>query len=215
VCCPTHSVTRWHLSCEWGRQYCCRRFPSTRTWKDCIKYEDDNKNNNIINYKRETATLAQMVWWLYCQLNSPRFESAVAVFQNVQTGSRNHPASYSVSTGDTGVYSGRGEAGHTLASSAEVKNEWSCSSSPAMYLYAVYRKSYTSTSIIKKWSNTCKLNKHFSGVIFLHKQTLGYLFKKLYVFYVTRRSLTIFTKIRNWFLFWVRLCFLTWYRFSW
>jgi hypothetical protein len=117
-------------------------------WKESIKYDDDDNNKNIINNKREAATITQSVEWLYCLLNSLRFESAVPVLRNTQTGSGDHPASYSLSTGEfPGVYSGRGGAGHTLTS-AEVKNWWSYTSSSPICLYVVYKKSYNFTFLL-------------------------------------------------------------------
>jgi hypothetical protein len=54
----------------------------------------------------------------------------------VQTGSGPHPASYPTSTGDyfPGVKRPGREAEHSPPSSAEVKNEWSCTSTPYVFL---------------------------------------------------------------------------------
>ena len=54
----------------------------------------------------------------------------VSLLRNVQTCSVAHPARYSIATG------GR-ELDHSHQSSAEVKNEWSCTSTPRIHLQGV------------------------------------------------------------------------------
>jgi hypothetical protein len=65
--------------------------------------------------------------------------------KTVQTGSGALPASSSMGSG----FISRGhEVNHSLPSSAEVKNEWSCTTTPLiylMYLHGVDRDSFTYT----------------------------------------------------------------------
>ena len=59
-----------------------------------------------------------------------------SLFQNIQTSSEAHPASYSSGTRSSlqGVWQPQHEANHSPPSCAEVKNAWSCTSAPQICL---------------------------------------------------------------------------------
>jgi hypothetical protein len=64
--------------------------------------------------------------------------------QNFQIGSGVHPASYTIGTGFVlGGQSGPGrEVNHVAPSMIEVRNEWSCTSSPPVYLHDLDRDNF-------------------------------------------------------------------------
>jgi hypothetical protein len=65
--------------------------------------------------------------------------------RKVQTGSGAHPASYSMDTGILfrGIQRPGREADHSPPSSAEVRNEWSYTSNPPIYLHGMVRINLT------------------------------------------------------------------------
>jgi hypothetical protein len=78
--------------------------------------------------------------------------------QNVQTGSGAHPVHYSIGTGSPppwGVKWPGGEVNHSSPSSAEVKNEWSYTPVPPMWLHGVGRKSlpFVPVTCILNWAS--------------------------------------------------------------
>jgi hypothetical protein len=70
------------------------------------------------------------------------------VLRKSQTGREDHPASCSMDTGDFFLprvkRPGR-EVNHSRLSSTDVMNEWSCTSTPPIYLHGVYRFSIVNT----------------------------------------------------------------------
>jgi hypothetical protein len=71
----------------------------------------------------------------------------LSLLQNVQTVSGAHRVSYSMSTGvlSPGAKRPGREVNHSPPSSAEVKNEWSYSSSPSIRLHSMDRDNFALT----------------------------------------------------------------------
>jgi len=73
--------------------------------------------------------------------SNPGSVKYLSLFENAQTGSGGPLSGYWL---PFSVVKLRGsDADHSPLSSAEVKNEWSDTSTPAIYLYGVYRDSFT------------------------------------------------------------------------
>ena len=69
----------------------------------------------------------------------------VPLFQNIQTGSGAHPASYSMGTGVPSlvVKQSGSENDHLLPSSANIKNVWSYTSTPNIGIHGMYWKKFS------------------------------------------------------------------------
>ena len=88
---------------------------------------------------------------LGCGLDCPGFKSGKGqdifffLLQNVQTSSGAHPATYLIGTGvrSQAVKWQEHKVNHISTSSAEFKNEWSCTSSPPICLHGTDRDHFT------------------------------------------------------------------------
>jgi len=83
------------------------------------------------------------LWPRWSGVRIPVGAKGFCVFQNI--GSWAYPFSYSRATGDlsSGVKHLGPEFDHSTPSSAEVKNEWSCTSTPSLFLRRVDRDKIT------------------------------------------------------------------------
>ena len=81
--------------------------------------------------------------WTILGLN-PTMGNRFISSQNMHSGSRAQPASYSVGTGGSflGVKQLRPKAEHPPTSSAQVTNEWSCIFTPPINLHGLYRENF-------------------------------------------------------------------------
>jgi hypothetical protein len=110
-------------------------------WHNCAVLESFiwHKHNQCNNYFRITYQAAQLVQWLDAWMIEEQWfdlwqgQGIISLLQSVQTSSGTHPASDSMCTWVSLPRSkvAVGEADHTPPSSAEIKNEWSYTSTPS------------------------------------------------------------------------------------
>jgi hypothetical protein len=93
-----------------------------------------------------------------------------SLLQHIQAGRRAHPASYSIDSGFSSVLKRpRRDVNHPSSSTAEIKNEWSYTSTPPIWLHGVNRDSFTHLYFL----SSC-LQLPFSGLLSLNFGTLRF-----------------------------------------